>query len=125
MSRPIPSSSPRTCNEAENWKENRWGFFKKSPTGETHYALSIIQADDNWDLEHNGRGDSSDLYPGTMNVTRFGGNTFPNSTTYYLYPEQKPMFGYSGVTVENISEVGGVITADLSFQDTVGKVPTK
>ena len=59
-------------NEAQNWKEFRSEGWRKAWTGETHYGISIIQADDQWDLEHASYWihpgvDSSlsgDLYPG-------------------------------------------------------------
>jgi M6 family metalloprotease-like protein len=106
-------------NEAENWKEFRSeGWKKDALTGQSHYAISLIQADDQWDLEHFlfAAGDAGDLYPGNLGVTRFGSDTFPNSTTYYFWPGSTPRFGFSGVTVENIAEsADGVITADLSF----------
>jgi len=90
--------------------------WKKADNGETHYGISIIQADDQWHLEHNiGGGDPADLYPGTLGVTRFGSFTRPNSTTYWFWPGPKPPFGFSGVTVNNIAEVNGVIRARLSF----------
>ena len=39
-------------NEAENWKEFRSTGWRKAWTGETHYGISVLQADDRWDLEH-------------------------------------------------------------------------
>lgn len=108
-------------NEAQNWKEFRSVGAKKAWTGETHYGISIIQADDRWDLEKAvyipGLTLPGDLYPGTMDVTRFGNDTFPNSSSYYFWAGSAPKFGYSGVTVENIAEVvGSDVTADLSYQ---------
>jgi M6 family metalloprotease-like protein len=113
-------------NEAENWKEFRSEGAKKAWTGERHYGISIIQADDKWHLEKaqylpDGSTLASDLYPGTLGVTRFGNDTFPNSSSYYFWGGSAPKFGYSGVTVENITEVGGVVTADFSFQPWKGK----
>jgi M6 family metalloprotease-like protein len=112
-------------NEAQNWKEFRSEGAKKAWTGETHYGISIIQADDRWDLEKAVYVNvpsvlqtlPGDLYPGTTGATRFGNDTFPNSSSYYFWGGNAPKFGYSGVTVENITEVeGGDVTADLSFQ---------
>lgn len=105
------------CNEAENWKEFRSEGWKKAWTGERHYAVSIIQADDMWSLEHGtGIGYRGDLYPGPLNVTRFGNGTFPNSSNYYFWGGSEPKFGYSGVTVDNIQEAGAQVTAVLSFE---------
>ena len=104
-------------NDAENWKEFRSEGWKKAWTGANHYGISVIQADDRWDLERNywAWGDSADLYPGTLGVTRFGNDTHPNSISYYFWPGSEPKYGLSGVTVDNIAEVNGVITATLSF----------
>ena len=115
------------ANEAENWKEFRSEGWRKAWTGETHYAISIIQADDRWDLEHAAYyfdlslGYSptlaGDLYPGTLGKTEFSSYTKPNSSTYYWWGgNNDPKYGYSGVTVKNIAEVvGGNITANFSF----------
>ena len=104
-------------NEAQRWKKFRPEGWRSAWTGETHYAISLIQADDRWDLEHFpfAAGDPGDLYPGALGVTRFGSDTLPNSSSYYFWAGSEPKFGYSGVTVNNIAEVDGVITADLSF----------
>ena len=104
-------------NEAENWKEFRSEGWRKAWTGETHYAVSLVQADDRWDLEHaRNVGDSGDLYPGQYGVHSFGSKTRPNSSNYYFWAGSAPNFGYSGVTVNNIQETdSGGITALLSF----------
>jgi hypothetical protein len=112
-------------NEAQNWKEFRSEGARKAWTGETHYGVSIIQADDRWDLERaiysNPTGEYSptlagDLYPGSTGATEFSSSTFPNSSNYYFWGGSEPKFGYSGVTVTNIAESSdGIITADFSF----------
>lgn len=111
-------------NEAENWKEFRSEGWRKAWTGETHYGISIIQADDRWDLEHAFYAMvtpyvlsslSGDLYPGAYNVTSFTSYTTPNSSNYYFWAGSDPKFGYSGVTVTNIKEIDGVVTANMSF----------
>lgn len=104
------------ANEAENWKEFRSEGWRKAWTGETHYAISIIQADDRWTLERGYWGGfQGDLYPGLVGVTRFGSTTRPNSSNYYFWGGSTPKFGYSGATVTNIQESDGVITASFSF----------
>jgi hypothetical protein len=112
----VLSRSYWRCNEAENWKEWRSAGWKKAWNGESHYGISIIQADGRWDLE---RGLSTwfttDLYPGAGNVTSFGNTTSPNSSAYYFWVGNAPKFGYSGVTAENITEVDGTITATLKY----------
>jgi immune inhibitor A len=112
-------------NEAENWKEFRSEGWRKAWTGESHYGISIIQADDRWDLEHavywrladgSGSSLSGDLYPGTGNITSFTSYTRPNSSNYYFWAGSLPKYGFSGVTVKNITETAaGNITADFSF----------
>jgi immune inhibitor A len=104
-----------TPNEAENWKENRFASAPKAPNGETHYGVSLLQADGLWQLERGtSYGDSGDLYPGLYGVTRLGDTTSPNTTTYYFYGNKGPL-GHSGVSVENITEAGGIITAQVRF----------
>ncbi len=106
-------------NEAENWKEFRSEGARKAWTGETHYGISLIQADDRWDLEkyvYTLAGFRNDLYPGPLGVTSFGNNTLPNSSSYYFWGGSSPKFGFSGVTVRNITENGGTVKADFSFQ---------
>lgn len=94
-------------NEAENWKEFRSEGARKSWTGETHYGISVIQADDQWGMEHGfSAGFNGDLYPGPLNVFRFGTDTKPNSSTYYFWAGSAPKFGYSGITADNIIETG-------------------
>jgi M6 family metalloprotease-like protein len=111
-------------NEAQNWKEFRSEGARKAWTGETHYGISIIQADDRWDLERgvyipptNNVSPSlaGDLYPGLTNATEFSSYTFPNSSNYYFWGGSDPKFGYSGVTVKNIQEIDGIIWAEFSF----------
>ena len=109
-------------NEAQNWKEFRSEGWRKAWTGESHYGISIIQADDRWDLEHAFYSNTSafqslagDLYPGSTGKTEFGSYTYPNSSNYYFWGGSDPKFGYSGVTVKNIEEIAGVIIANFSF----------
>jgi M6 family metalloprotease-like protein len=106
-------------NEAENWKEFRSEGWRKARTGETHYAISLVQADDRWDLEHGVYTSTSlagDLYPGLLQKTEFGNYTAPNSSTYYFWGSNKePKFGYSGITVTGIQESGSYITATFDF----------
>jgi immune inhibitor A len=108
-------------NEAENWKEFRSEGWRKADNGETHYGISIVQADDQWDLEHavyylNPFSSlAGDLYPGSLGKTEFSSYTKPNSSNYYFWGGSDPKYGYSGVTVNNIKETGGNITANFSF----------
>jgi immune inhibitor A len=103
-------------NEAQNWKEFRSEGAKKADNGATHYALSLLQADDRWDLEHgvNG-GDPGDLYPGAGNVTSLGSTTQPNTSSYYFWQGTAPKFGFSGITASGIAENNGQVSLTLSF----------
>jgi hypothetical protein len=104
--------------------------WRKASTGETHYGISIVQADDRWDLEHAvywiqpvvTTSLAGDLYPGSLGVTSFGSATRPNSSSCYFWGGSEPKYGYSGVTVTDIAETGGVITAKMAF---VPRTPTK
>lgn len=106
-------------NEAENWKSFRSLGWKKAWTGETHYGVSLIQADGRYELEHGGAlgsyNNSGDLYPGHWGVTSFDSYTEPNSSSYYFWNGSDPKYGYSGVTVQNIREENGSISAEFSF----------
>lgn len=106
-------------NEAENWKSFRSLGWKKAWTGETHYGISLMQADGRWELEHGASAGtypvSGDLYPGHWGVTSFDSYTEPNSSNYYFWNGSDSKYGFSGVTVRNIKEEGGQITADFSF----------
>lgn len=104
-------------NEAENWKEFRSEGAEKAWTGETHYGISLIQADDQWHLEHGvyWTGLEGDLYPGTLGVREFSSFSKPNSSNYYFWGGSAPKFGYSGITVKNIQETPRIVSAELSF----------
>ncbi len=103
-------------NEAENWKEFRSEGWRKAWTGESHYGISLVQADDRWDLELGYFGGfRGDLYPGLYQVTSFGNASRPNSSSYYFWAGSAPKFGYSGVTVNDIVEDAGTVSATLSF----------
>ncbi len=103
-------------NEAENWLNNRSAGFRRAWTGESHYGISIIQADNRWDLERGvyWTGYAGDLFPGILGKTSFGSNTLPNNTSYYFWKGLDPKFGYSGVTVTGIAEAGLNVTASFA-----------
>jgi hypothetical protein len=104
-------------NEAENWKRFRSEGWRKAWTGETHYGISVIQADDQWHLEHGtGIGSMPDLYPGALGRTEFSSATAPNSSTYYFWPGAAPPFGWSHVKVTDIVEQGGVVSATMQYE---------
>jgi hypothetical protein len=118
VARPSPvCGDEASLNEAEKWMQFRSAGRMKGWNGETHYAISLIQADDQWDLERFlfAAGDPGDLCPRALSVTRFGSETLPNSSSYYFWAGSEPKFGYSGVKLDNIAETDGIITADLFF----------
>jgi immune inhibitor A len=102
-------------SEAENWKEYRWLPWKKAWTGERHYGVSLIQADDLWALEKGAYGINygSQPYPGTLGITSLTDDTFPNTTSYYFWAGSQPPFGYTHISVTDISETAGTVSATL------------
>lgn len=102
-------------SEAENWKEYRWLPWKKAWTGERHYGVSLIQADDLWTLERGlyGIDFGSQPYPGTLGVTSLTDDTFPNTTSYYFWTGSHPPFGYTHISITDISEDSGRISTTL------------
>lgn len=90
---------------------NRPWFPPNNPaTG--HYKVALGQADNLWQLEQNlNSGNAGDPYPGTTNNRNLNSATGPNSNSY----------GGANtlVKVENISNSGDTMTADLSV-----RVPT-
>ena len=99
--------------EAENWKEFRSEGWRKVWTGETHYAISLIQPDDLWGLERTRAvGATLGPLPG-----QFWGHELRQ-----LHPTQLqqllllgrlyPKYGYWGVTATGIQEAPG---ANVTF----------
>jgi len=109
------------ANEAQNWDLNHLGFAQQPidtgrfNTGETHYAISIIQADGNFDLEKaNDDGNASDVFPGTSKVTSISskGNVSPNTTSVYKWGKKSTE---TGIRINNIVEKDGIITCNIMF----------
>jgi len=72
-----------------------------------HYRVSLVQADNDWDLEkNNNRGDNGDLFPGSSGNSSFTESSAPDST---LYDGSS-----SDVNITSISASGPVMTAEFS-----------
>jgi M6 family metalloprotease-like protein len=71
-----------------------------------HYLVSLIQADNEWDLEkYTNSGDSGDPFSANTNSTYFGINSSPNNQFYNGKT--------SGFEIRNISDAGTVMTCDF------------
>ena len=75
---------------------------------DTHYRVSLVQADGYWDLERNfNQGDAADLYPGITGNTSFTSTSAPAS---YLFDGSR-----SHVDISGITESGTTIRASLAL----------
>jgi immune inhibitor A len=105
-------------NEAANWDWNNRGANYKDPsTGENHYGISVVQADGKWHMEkYVNDGDSGDVFPGAAKVTALTPNikSSINTTSYYMWGTDSR--SYTGITIDNIKETNGVITARVYFK---------
>jgi M6 family metalloprotease-like protein len=105
-------------NEAANWDwNNRGANYQDSSTGENHYGIAVVQADGKWDMEkYVNDGDSGDAFPGTGKVTALTPNVKSsiNTTSYYMWGTDSR--SYTGITIDNIVEKNGVITARVYFK---------
>jgi hypothetical protein len=105
-------------NEAANWDwNNRGANFTDPSNGENHYGIAVVQADGRWDMEkYVNDGDSGDAFPGTAKVTALTPNikSSINTTSYYMWGTDSR--SYTGITIDNITEKSGVITARVYFK---------
>ncbi len=106
-------------NEAQNWDLNHLGQSQvpvNPSNGERHYAVSVVQADGQFDLEkYLNDGDSGDVFPGKNGVTSISakGNVGPNTTSLYNWGKKGTQ---TGIQFENIVEhKDGTITLDVAF----------
>jgi immune inhibitor A len=103
-------------NEAANWFQSRkQGVVADPETGETHYGISILQADNRWDLEKAANvADGGDLYKTRQSFTP---TSTPNSGSYYFNNGKGASANYTGIYVKNIVEnKDGSITFTAGFQ---------
>lgn len=103
-------------NEAQNWFQSRkQGVMVDPSTGESHYGVSILQADNQWDLERNhNRGDAGDLF---KTGQAFTPTSTPNSGSYYFSNGDGESANYTGIFVKNIVEnADGSVTFNTGFE---------
>lgn len=103
-------------NEAQNSFQSRKQQVNADPeTGETHYGVAVLQADNRWDLEkNNNRGDAGDLFK-TGQV--FSPSSTPNSGSYYFSNGGGDSANYTGIIVKNIKEnTDGSVSFTAGFE---------
>jgi hypothetical protein len=106
-------------NNVENWMNKRYQYnqFQVASNGEkvTHYGLSLIQADGEYDLEKNvNRGDAGDFFKAGSKITPVSGNV--HSGSYYFWKGETDTPADSGIHVTDIVEnKDGSITANFFY----------
>jgi immune inhibitor A len=94
----------------ETMPHNDWQWYP-GYTDFGHYKVAVEQADGYWHMEKNTNGgDVSDPWPGTLNRRTFNDSTIPDTKDYY--------FSTTYVAVENISDAGDTMTADIKVKPT-------
>lgn len=108
--------------EAACWRMNNANCTKVDPAnGQTHYGISLEQADGRFELEKGKNvGNAGDPFPGVRGNHTFSATSTPNSSSFYFWSGPSPVPGTSGVVVSNIQEDGDTITADFGY-DAQGK----
>lgn len=104
-------------NEMANTWQSRKQSVKADPdTGETHYGISLVQADNRWDLEKNRNvADAGDLYKSAK--TAFTSTSTPNSGSYYVSGVENGALNKTGICVKNIVEnKDGSVTFTAGFE---------
>jgi len=92
-------------DEAQSGNDNQWypGY-----TAHGHYLVAVEQADGLWQLEQNiNAGNNGDPFPGSSDNRAFNDTTIPDSKDY--------LFNTTFVTVQNISDTGDTMTADIQI----------
>lgn len=107
-------------NNVENWKNKRFQYNQKQVTSSgtevTHYGLSVLQADGEYDLEHAvNRGDAADFIKPGDRLTPNSGRVHTGS--YYFWRENNPVPANSGIQVTDITKnEDGSITAKFFYE---------
>jgi len=95
-------------DENQSGNDNQW---YPGHTSSGHYLLAVEQADGQWHLEkYVNSGTGADPYPGSLNKRFFNDSTTPDSKNY--------LFNATYVAVENISDSGDTMTADIKVTNT-------
>ncbi len=102
----LPSSGLLIWHIDESWNSNSTPWYPPNDPAAGHYKVALVQADNLYQLEKNlSSGDAGDPYPGSTINRSFNTSSAPNSNGYDG--------GSSLVRVENISNSGDTMTADL------------
>jgi immune inhibitor A len=89
-----------------------------SNANEMHYKVAVVQADNKKHLETGAnQGDTSDVWPGSLNKKTFSNGSKPNSKSYGGLP--------TNVAARNIKFNAGKITADLYVKSGPATSPKK
>ncbi|HEX7066402.1 MAG TPA: M6 family metalloprotease domain-containing protein [Bacillales bacterium] len=101
-------------NNVENWMNKRFQYNQKNSAGITHYGLSVVQADGDYDLEHGvNRGDVGDYFKPGDSLTPQGP---VHSGSYYFWREYSLVPAGSGIHVTDITKnADGSITANFFY----------
>ncbi|WP_341357606.1 M6 family metalloprotease domain-containing protein [Rossellomorea sp. y25] len=106
-------------NNVENWMNKRFQYNQTQTASDgtvvTHYGLSVLQSDGNYDLEKNvNRGDSGDFFKTGDKLTPVSGNVHTGS--YYFWKGNGSTPADSGIHVTDIVEnEDGSITAKFYY----------
>nr|WP_239454070.1 M6 family metalloprotease domain-containing protein [Bacillus suaedaesalsae] len=112
-------------NNVENWMNKRFQFNQSQTASDgtevTHYGLSVVQADGNYDLEkYVNRGDAGDFFKTGDKLTPVSGNVHTGS--YYFWKGNSATPADSGIHVTDIVEnEDGSITAKFYYSANEGK----
>jgi immune inhibitor A len=112
-------------NNVENWMNKRFQYNQSQTASDgtvvTHYGLSVLQADGNYDLEkYVNRGDSGDFFQTGDKLTPNSGNVHTGS--YYFWKGNSATPADSGIHVTDIVEnEDGSVTATFYYSTNEGK----
>ncbi|WP_088006458.1 M6 family metalloprotease domain-containing protein [Indiicoccus explosivorum] len=109
-------------NNVANYMNKRFQYnesaFASDGSKITHYGLSVVQADGNYDLEkYVNRGDAGDFFNEGEELTPVSSNV--HSGSYYFWQDSGAVPGDTGIHVTDIKEnEDGSITANFSYKET-------